>query len=207
MAARPTPAPAPPPPPALPAPAGAVHVTLPDWVDAVVDWERPLESEEARMRLAIRLARENVERGTGGPFGAVIAERDTGRLLSVGVNSVVRLHNCTLHAEMVAFMLAQARLGTFTCGAPGLPAYELATSCDPCAMCLGATLWSGVRHVRCGATRDDAMLLRFEEGPVFASSWAYLRRRGLDVRRGLLREEAVAVFDLYRERGGAVYNG
>ncbi len=182
-------------------------MALPDWVDAVVDWGRPLESEEARMRLAIRLARENVERGTGGPFGAVVAERETGRLLSVGVNSVVRLHNCTLHAEMVAFMLAQARLGTFSCGAPGLPAYELATSCDPCAMCLGATLWSGVRHVRCGATRDDAMLLRFDEGPVFASSWAYLRRRGIDVRHGVLRDEAVAVFDLYRDRGGAVYNG
>jgi hypothetical protein len=33
-----------------------VHVALPDWVDAVVDWERPLATEEARMRLAIRLA-------------------------------------------------------------------------------------------------------------------------------------------------------
>jgi tRNA(Arg) A34 adenosine deaminase TadA len=188
-------------------PALAAHVDLPGWVGQIVDWDRPLPTEEARMRLAIRLARENVERGTGGPFGAVIAERATGRLLSVGVNSVVRLHNCTLHAEMVAFMLAQARLGTFSCGAPGLPAYELATSCDPCAMCLGATLWSGVRHVRCGATRDDAMLLRFDEGPVFASSWAYLRRRGIDVRHGVLRDEAVAVFDLYRDRGGAVYNG
>jgi tRNA(Arg) A34 adenosine deaminase TadA len=191
----------------VPDPALAAHVTLPDWVGEVVDWDAPLPTEEARMRLAIRLARENVLRGTGGPFGAVIAERDTGRLLSVGVNSVVRLGNCTLHAEMVAFMLAQARLGTFTCGAPGLPAYELATSCDPCAMCLGATLWSGVKSVRCGATRDDAMLLNFEEGPVFASSWAYLRRRGVDVRHGVLREEAVAVFDLYRERGGAIYNG
>ena len=189
------------------APARSAHVALPAWVDAVVDWERPLATEEARMRLAIRLARENVERGTGGPFGAVIAERDTGRLVSVGVNSVVRLNNSGLHAEVVAFMLAQARLGVFSLSAPGLPAHELATSCDPCAMCLGATLWSGVRHVRCGATRDDAMLLRFDEGPVFASSWAYLRRRGLDVRHGLLREEAVAVFDLYRERGGAIYNG
>jgi hypothetical protein len=42
---------------------------------------------------------------------------------------------------------------------------------------------------------------------VFASSWAYLRRRGLDVRHGVLRGEAVAVFDLCRERGGAIYNG
>lgn len=188
-------------------PPHAVEVALPEWVDAVVDWERPYATDDARMRLAIALSRENVARGSGGPFGAAVFEETSGRLVSVGVNSVVRLHNCTLHAEMVAFMLAQARLATFSLAAPGLPAHVLATSCDPCAMCLGATLWSGVRRVLCGATRDDAMLLQFDEGPVFASSWTYLKRKGLEVRRGLLREEAVAVFDLYRTRGGAIYNG
>jgi hypothetical protein len=81
-----------------------------------------------------------------------------------------------------------------------MPAYELATSCDPCAMCLGATLWSGVRHVRCGATRDDAMLLRFDEGPVFASSWAYLRpARHRRAPRPPARRGRWPVFDLYRE--------
>jgi tRNA(Arg) A34 adenosine deaminase TadA len=185
----------------------AVQITLPDWVDAVVDWERPYRTDEEKMRLAIALSRENVVRGTGGPFGAAIVEHDTGRLVAVGVNSVVRLHNSTLHAEMLAFMMAQARRSTFSLAAPGLPAHDLATSCDPCAMCLGATLWSGVRRVLCGATRDDAMLLQFDEGPVFASSWAYLKRKGLEVRRGLLREEAVEVFDLYRRTGGAIYNG
>jgi hypothetical protein len=60
------------------APALAAQVTLPDRVADVVDWDAPLETEEARMRLAIRLAREDVLRGTGGPFGAVVAERDTG---------------------------------------------------------------------------------------------------------------------------------
>ena len=185
----------------------SVAVTLPDWIDDVVDWERPYRTDDDKMRLAIALARENVARGTGGPFGAAIVERDSGRLLSVGVNRVVPLDSCTLHTEVVAFMLAQSRLGTFSLAAPGLPAHDLATSCDPCAMCLGATLWSGVRRVLCGATRDDAMLLQFDEGPVFASSWVYLKRKGLEVHRGVLRQEAVGVFDLYGERGGAVYNG
>src|SRR5438067_3713199 len=169
----------------------ALEVALPGWIDAVVDWPRPYATDEVKMRLAIALARENVARGTGGPFGAAITERHSGRLVAVGVNSVVRLNNCTLHAEMVAFQLAQVALGSFTLAGPGMPVHELATSCDPCAMCLGATLWSGVRRVLCGATRDDAMLLRFEEGPVFASSWRYLSHRGLDIRRGLLRDEAV----------------
>ncbi|MGZ8411977.1 MAG: nucleoside deaminase [Gemmatirosa sp.] len=185
----------------------AVQITLPDWIDTVVDWERRYATDEDKMRLAIALSCENVVRGAGGPFGAAIFEEQTGRLVAVGVNSVVRLNNSTLHAEMVAFQFAQARRATFSLSAEGLPAHSLATSCDPCAMCLGATLWSGVRRVLCGATRDDAMLLQFDEGPVFASSWAYLKRKGLEVRRGLLREEAVEVFELYRRTGGAIYNG
>jgi tRNA(Arg) A34 adenosine deaminase TadA len=190
----------------MPAPS-AVQVTLPDWIDAVVDWARPYRTDEEKMRLAIALSRENVVRGANGPFGAAVFEEESGRLVAVGVNSVVRLNNSTLHAEMVAFQFAQARRATFSLSAEGLPTHTLATSCDPCAMCLGATLWSGVRRVLCGATRDDAMLLQFDEGPVFASSWAYLRRKGLEVRRGLLREEAVEVFELYRKSGGAIYNG
>ena len=184
-----------------------VQVEYPAWVTEVADLGRQYGSDEEKMRLAIAVSRANVERNTGGPFGAAIFERESGRLVAVGMNSVVRLNNCTLHGEMVAFMMAQQVVGSFSLSAPGLPVHELFTSCEPCAMCLGATLWSGVRHVRCGATRDDAMLLRFEEGPVFAASWNYLRRRGIDVRHGLLREEAVAVFDLYRKRGGAIYNG
>ena len=156
---------------------------------------------------AIELARANVEQGTGGPFGAAIFEADTGRLVSVGVNSVVRLTNCTLHAEMVAFMMAQQRVGSFTLNAPGLPAHELVTSCEPCAMCLGATLWSGVRRVVYGAAREDASKLQFEEGPVFPESYRYLEERGLTIIRNVLREEARSVLELYRSRGGMIYNG
>jgi tRNA(Arg) A34 adenosine deaminase TadA len=158
-----------------------------------------------RMGLVIALARENVERGTGGPFGAAIFERDSGRLVAAGVNSVVRLNNCTLHAEMVAFQLACHRLGSFTLGG-ALPPHELVSSCDLCAMCLGAVLWSGVKRVVCGAAREDATRLAFDEGPVFPESWRYLTDRGVEVVRGVRREEARAVLELYRTRG-PIYNG
>ena len=69
-------------------------------------------SDEERMRLAIELARQNVLRGTGGPFGAGVFEAQGGRLVAAGVNSVTRLGNSMLHAETLAIMLAQARLGT-----------------------------------------------------------------------------------------------
>src|SRR5215213_11484983 len=184
-----------------------VVVEYPDWVDESIDWNQPCHSDEERMRLAIAVARENVQRGTGGPFGAAIFETVSGRLVSVGMNSVVRLNNCTLHGEMVAFMMAQARLGSFTLNAPQLPAHDLVTSCEPCAMCLGATLWSGVRRVVYGAGRDDAARLNFEEGPVFPASYKYLEDRGIAIVPNVLRDEAVAVLDRYRAKSGTIYNG
>jgi tRNA(Arg) A34 adenosine deaminase TadA len=184
-----------------------IQIDYPEWVDQVVDWERRYAGDEERMRLAIRLSRENVLRGTGGPFGAAIFEVESGVLLAVGMNSVVRLNNCTLHGEMVAFMMAQARLGSFTLRQPGYPAYELFTSCEPCAMCLGASLWSGVQRVVCGAHRDDARRLNFEEGPVFPESHQYLEARGVRMTHGVLRDEANAVLELYRAQKGIIYNG
>jgi tRNA(Arg) A34 adenosine deaminase TadA len=185
----------------------AARIDLPSWIEDVVDWERRYPNDVERMRLAITLSRENVQRRTGGPFGAAIFQRDTGALVSVGVNSVVRLSNCTLHAEMVAFMLAQQRVGSFTLAAPGMPAHELVTSCEPCAMCLGATLWSGVHRVVYGAAREDASRLNFEEGPVFPESYAYLEERGLAIARNVLRDEAREVLEMYRRQGGLIYNG
>ena len=184
-----------------------VHVEYPDWVKDVVDWDQPYRSDDAKMRVAISVSRENVVRGTGGPFGAAIFERDAGRLVAVGMNSVVRLNNCTLHGEMVAFMMAQQRVGSFTLNAPALPSHELFTSCEPCAMCLGATLWSGVRRVVYGAGREDASRLDFEEGPVFPESYKYLEDRGITIQRNFLREEARAVLELYRAKSGKIYNG
>lgn len=183
-----------------------VHIEYPDWVDTTIDWERTYDSDEDRMRLAIAVARENVERGTGGPFGAAIFNA-AGYLVSVGMNSVVRLNNCTLHGEMVAFMMAQQRLGTFTLKSPSLPVHELYTSCEPCAMCLGTTLWSGVQRVVYAASREDASMLNFEEGPVFPESYKYLEDRGITIVRQVLREEGRAVLELYRSRSGKIYNG
>ena len=167
---------------------------------------QPLRSQADRMRLAVRIARENVERGTGGPFGAIIVERDSGRVVSVGMNCVVRLSNSTLHGEMVAFMMAQQKLASFTLAAPGMPEHELVTSCEPCAMCLGAALWSGVKSIVCGAGRDDASKLSFEEGPVFPQSWKYLEDRGITIARNVLREEARTVLEQYGAQGGTIYN-
>ena len=121
-----------------------IRITNPDWVAQAVDYNRPYPDDDARIRVAIDLARENVVRDTGGPFGAAVFESNTGRLVAVGTNGVLRLKCSSAHAEMVALAIAQARVGSFTLHNAGGPTHELFSSCEPCAMCLGATLWSGV---------------------------------------------------------------
>jgi tRNA(Arg) A34 adenosine deaminase TadA len=183
-----------------------IRITNPDWVGSAVDFHRAYPDDDARIRVAITLARENVLRQTGGPFGAAVFEAGTGRLVGVGANGVLRLNNSSAHAEMVALAMAQAALGSFTLRNDGKPRHELFSSCEPCAMCLGATLWSGVTRLVFAATRADATKLGFDEGPVFPESYRYLQDRGITIERGRLQREGVDVLDLYVQRGGPIYN-
>ena len=157
------------------------------------------------MRLAIALARRNVESRTGGPFGAAVFERLSGKLVAGGVNLVLPMKNSMLHAEVVAIILAEHRRQSFTLGIESGTEHELVTSCEPCAMCLGAIHWSGVSSVITGATRQDAEDTRFEEGPVFPESYRYLEQRGVTFTREVLREEARAVLRLYATMSGEIY--
>lgn len=185
----------------------SVVIDVPAWATALGAARSSYATDDERIALAIALSRENVERESGGPFGAAVFEETSGKLVAVGVNSVQRLHNCTLHAETSALMFAGQAYGCHSLQRDDGVSYVLATSCDPCAMCLGAILWSGVRRVLCAATREDAMAVGFDEGPVFDASWQYLRERDVEVQHGLRRAEARAVLDLYVARGGALYNG
>ena len=161
---------------------------------------------EERMELVVGLARRNVEEGTGGPFGAGVFALPEGRLLAVGVNMVIP-NNCSLaHAEMVAIGMAQQKLATYDLGGEGMAEYELVTSVEPCAMCLGAIPWSGVRSVVCGARGVDANEVDFDEGSKPADWVGTLEKRGIKVTREVLRQEARAVLRQYQEMGGEIYN-
>lgn len=178
-------------------------IGLPGWAAAYDDTAAHVAGDEARLRLAIELARLNVEYGTGGPFGAAIFEQASGRLVAIGVNSVLRLGNSVMHAEMMAIMRAQKARASHTLREP---AHALYASCEPCAMCLGGVLWSGVRRLVCGAPAAAARAIGFDEGPVYPESYHYIEQAGIEVRRGLLADEAEAVVRRYRERGGVIYN-
>ncbi len=166
-----------------------------------------LPSDEERMKLAIELARQNVLHGTGGPFGAVVFDRSKGVPVAFGVNQVVGSNCSHAHAEMVALAIAEQRLSSYTLNRPGFPGYELVTSSEPCAMCFGAIIWSGVSRLLCGALTADAEEAGFDEGAKPEQWTQELEKRGIEVLTGLCRTEAVPVLQLYLDNGGMLYNG
>lgn len=183
-----------------------IQFSLPSWVASYSATYTPTTSVEARMKFVIEAARQNVKRKSGGPFAAAIFEAESGRLVSLGVNLVTTEGMSTLHAEMVAIMVAQRSVGSFDLGDPSLPKHQLVTSTEPCAMCFGAIPWSGVSGVVSGANDQDARDIGFDEGPK-PTSWASeLEQRGISVQEQVGRSEAVAVFDLYVKEGGKIYN-
>lgn len=184
-----------------------LRVQLPDWLAGHSGGQVRFVSPQERMALVIAAARRNIEEGTGGPFAAAIFERDTGVLVSLGVNLVVPAGLSMLHAEMLAFALAQQKLGSFDLGRAGLPAHELVTSSEPCAMCFGATFWAGVKHLLIGARNEDALAVGFDEGPKPDNWIEELNRRGISLERDLLRAEAAEVLRHYANIGGGIYNG
>ncbi|TAN47671.1 MAG: nucleoside deaminase [Methylococcaceae bacterium] len=184
-----------------------LNINLPPWLDSVAGAEQQCFADPvARMAFVIDLAHRNVREGTGGPFAAAVFELISHRLVAVGVNLVAYTGLGVSHAEVLALSLAQQSLGTFDLGAPRLPGYELVCSCEPCLMCLGAVMWSGVRRLSCAARDEDAHAIGFDEGPKPQDWTLALQQRGIDVVRDLLREQSCAVLALYQQRGGMIYN-
>lgn len=181
-----------------------VHLTLPAWIHEEVDIDRTYPDDETRMALVIRLARRNVELRTGGPFGAAIFNGE-GRIVSVGVNRVMP-QNCSLaHAEIMAFMTAQARTQRFRLNEDGTR-YTLATSAQPCCQCYGASFWAGIDEMLIGARSEDVMeLTEFDEGPLPTDWVGELVKRGIAVKRDVMRQTAREVLAFYRDQGGANY--
>lgn len=176
---------------------------LPEWITPRLEKVPPFPTDSERMQFVIDLARENVARRTGGPFAAAVFDF-SGTLISAGVNLVVPEQNSVLHAEIVALLFAHQQVKSYSLDALGCDLYS---SCDPCAMCLGATFWSGVRRLLCGAPREAATEAGFDEGPVFPQSYQYLQDRGVTVVRRLCEPQAREVFRLYRQLDGEIYNG
>jgi tRNA(Arg) A34 adenosine deaminase TadA len=181
-----------------------IGLSLPDWVAGIARVGQRCIGDDAKVALAVALARANIDHRTGGPFGAALFD-DGDALVAAGVNVVLPQTCSVAHAEMMAFMLAQQHLGRARLNDDGRR-YTLATSAQPCCQCYGASIWAGIDALLIGARSDDVMSLTdFDEGPLPADWIGELSRRGIAVRRDIEREAARAVLADYGKLGGARY--
>lgn len=181
-----------------------IHLTLPPWTGDIADIGRPYMSDEERVGLAVELSRRNVAEQSGGPFGAAVFDASNGRLIALGVNRVVPQSCSVAHAEIMALMIAQQRMAQHRLNQNG-NSYVLATSAQPCCQCYGATVWAGIDALLIGARAEDVEeLTEFDEGPLPSDWIGELERRGIAVRRDILRDQARAVLADYGAIG-AIY--
>jgi tRNA(Arg) A34 adenosine deaminase TadA len=183
-------------------------LNLPDWAIAELN-QLPTHfpTVEERMAAVIKFSRLNFQHDTGGPFAAGVFERDSGKLIVIGVNRVVPSNCSSAHAEVMALSLAQKLLGTYDLGGPGMPAHQLVVNWRPCAMCYGATLWSGVQSVVvAGSGPELEEITGFDEGPVHPDWRREWEKRGIEVVEDVLRAEAIAAYREFAASQRFVYN-
>ncbi len=180
-----------------------IEIEIPDWLEKFNKTSKIFETDKEKMEFVINIVKKNIENG-GGPFGAAIFNIKTGKIVSCGANLVLQNNLSVLHAEIVAIITAQNRFKNYSLSKIGR--FELFSSSEPCAMCLGAILWSGLNRVVWGAPSEVAREIGFDEGPVFESSWEYLKKRGIKIEGGLLKDEAANTLRYYQKLNKVVYN-
>lgn len=155
------------------------------------------------MDLVLDMVAHNIADG-GGPFAAAIFDEE-GHLVGPGVNRVVPAAAPIAHAEIVAIAATGQHLGSWDLGSKGR--FQLVTSTEPCAMCLGAVPWSGVVSLVTGARDEDARAVGFDEGDKPPTWPAQLRARGIEVIQDVGRDRATGLLQQYARSGGEIYNG
>ena len=112
------------------------------------------------MKIADDLAKDNLKTNAGGPFGACVVK--DGKIIGKGSNHVLKNNDPTAHAEIMAIRDACHNLNTYD-----LSECILYTSCYPCPMCLSATIWSNIKVVYYGNTKEDAAKIGFRDDYIY----------------------------------------
>ena len=149
------------------------------------------------MEKAKEKADYGIKNNEGGPFGAVIIDKE-GNIIAEGNNKVLKNNDPTAHAEITAIREACKKLNTYD-----LSEYILYTSCEPCPMCLSAIIWSNIKKVFYGCTRKDAVEIGFRDDMIYE----YLKGKNKELinLEEIDREECLKSFEKYKENNGIIY--
>jgi tRNA(Arg) A34 adenosine deaminase TadA len=143
---------------------------------------------------------EVVKHGNG-PFFASVYDKD-GNIVAEAGNSVVK-DNCPVyHAEVNAIRATCAKLGTYDLAPYDLSIY---VNAEPCIMCVGAIMWSGIKRVYYGVpSKMVEEITGFDEG--FKPNWhEEFAKRNIFVEGDIEVEAGAKVLKDYVNSGKEVY--
>jgi guanine deaminase len=146
------------------------------------------------MQKAIAIAIENVERGTGGPFAAIVVKH--GKIIATGTNQVTSANDPTAHAEVVVIREACKTLNTFQ-----LDGCDLYTTCEPCPMCLGAIYWARPERVYFACDRHDAASFGFDDSFIYNEVAKPTDERTIPMTQGM-HDEGLKTFEAWGKKEG-----
>jgi guanine deaminase len=149
-------------------------------------------AQNAFMSTVMKLSKENVRDGKGGPFAAVVVKE--GKLLGSGTNRVTSANDPTAHAEIVAIREACRELADFR-----LTGCQIYTTCEPCPMCMGALYWARPAKVFYAATRRDAADIGFDDALIYGQLALPVSERSLPMQQ-MMREDALKVFQYWERK-------
>ena len=164
-----------------------------------IDFEKLQNAQKIILDLQ-KDAEIQIEKGYG-PFVAAIYDKD-GNLIVKTANSVLSEKCSSNHAEMNAIKEAERILGTHDLAPYNLSIYVTA---EPCMMCLGGIMWSGIKNVYFGVpSKQVEKITGFDEG--FKLHWLKeFKKRGIIVYGNIEPEAGEKVLDSYVKSGKKVY--
>ena len=147
------------------------------------------------MKIAKDLAEHNLIDNTGGPFGACVVK--DGKIIGKGSNDVLVNNDPTAHAEVMAIRDACKNINSYD-----LSDCILYTSCYPCPMCLSAIIWSNIKKVYYGNTREDAEKIGFRDKYIYDYIKESLDDNSSDVLylECIDRDETIKTFEKYVDK-------
>ena len=136
-----------------------------------------------------------------GPFLAAVID-ENGKIVSKTANSVVSEGCSNNHAEMNAIKMAQKNLGTYDLSKHNLSLY---VTSEPCMMCIGGIMWSGIKAVYYGVpSKRVEEITGFDEG--FKPNWfEEFKNRGIVVYGNIEVKAGEKVLQNYVDTGKTVY--
>lgn len=151
------------------------------------------------MQKALERARQTMNENIGGPFGAAIID-ESGNILAVASNSVLRDNDPTAHAEVNAIRAACQKIGSYD-----LSGCVLYTTAYPCPMCLSAIIWANIKKVYFGCRPADAEAIGFRDDFIYRFIEDKCRdKKVMDIAE-LNRDDCLKLFAEYQQKNKTIY--